>query len=344
MRPIQTAAHLSVTILCATVLAVSVPAQITMATVDVGGPGTQGSEGGDPPLLSDGVVATGQIKYTYDSSTGILDVEVSNTTPQDPGVNNPLITQVYFNLPYLAVTGATLLGQTVAGGGSGIPMSFEVDGDTMVNPNPITAPGFGNLSVLMTTGGGPVGGIANPDANQWTKDVFELNVGPVTFSFQLAGPNLATITAETIASTPSTPPPPSRVGTAVFHFQSSGPENGSAAIGTKAGCVPGLWYAGEPCIGQTITVVEGAAPGCHGCIVLSFDNTPTVISGIPVPLSPPYFIAGGTVPSSIQSFELQIPNNPSLVGKTLYMVWLTVDPLPFLEINFSEVVSLTICN
>lgn len=341
MQDLRTGFRFFSAVLYAAVLVASIPAQVTKATVDIGGPGTQGSEGGDPPVLTDGVVASGQIEYCYDSSTGTLDVTVSNTTPQDPGVNNPVITEVYFNLPYLAVTGATYLGQT---GGSGILFVAVIDGDTFAMPNPNIAPGFGSFSVKMNLLMGAVGGITNPAADTWLLDPSDLNTGPVTFSFQLSGPNLDTITADTIASVPSVPPPPGNTATAVFKFQSSGDSGdpGSAAIGTSDGCVPGLWYAGEPCIGQTINVLASGTPGCHGCLVLSFDNTPTVISGINVPLSPPYFIAGGTILSSIQDIELMIPNNPTLVDKTVYMVWVTIDPP--LDINFSEVVSLTICN
>ena len=131
------------------------------------------------------------------------------------------------------------------------------------------------------------------------------------------------------------------VAIAAFKFQASSDQDGSAALGTDAGCVAGLWYAGEPCIGQTITILQSAAPGCHGCIVLSFDNTPTDIGGIPVPLSPPYFIAGGVQTSSIQDIDLMIPNNPGLVGQTVYMVYATFDPI--FGISFSEVVPLLIC-
>ena len=92
---------------------------VTTATVDIGGPGALGSEGGDPPVLSNGVIATGTVTYVYDSRKGLLEVTIDNTTPQLSGETNPVITEVYFNLPALAVTKAKLIDQAPPGGSGG---------------------------------------------------------------------------------------------------------------------------------------------------------------------------------------------------------------------------------
>lgn len=323
-------------------LALGVPGQsVTEAMVDIGGPGALGSEGGDPPTLSGGSVATGTISYRYDSSTGLLDVTVANTSPQILGEVNPLITRIYFNLPYLAVTGATLRGQSTAFSSEGIPLRAKVDVDSLHKPNPVRAPGFGRLNVELYSGMGIKGGIANPAATSWPVPTSKLNMGPVTFSFQLTGPHLDRLTATTFATTPSVPP--SRVARAVFHFQGGGTcGNDSAAIGTSGDCVPGLWYVGEPCLGETITFLRASAPGCHGCLLFSMDPTPTVISGIPVPISPPYIvIAPAVAASSIDPLSLLIPERPELVGLTGYFVFAVLDPV--LGPLTSEVVAVTVC-
>src|SRR5262245_26593620 len=80
--------------------------QTTQQTVLLGGDHAVGCQNSTvPPTLEDGVtVGTAQLDFTYDSSTAVLQLDVTNTSPDVPGAANPLIVQVAFNLPQGTVT------------------------------------------------------------------------------------------------------------------------------------------------------------------------------------------------------------------------------------------------
>ena len=71
---------------------------VTNSTVKVGGSGAIGSEGGDPPKLGNGAIATAELDFHYTQNTGRLVLTVRNTTPIKAGEATALITQIYFKI------------------------------------------------------------------------------------------------------------------------------------------------------------------------------------------------------------------------------------------------------
>src|SRR5262245_25889009 len=159
-------------------------AQVTTATVNLGGPGANGSEGGNPPTLSDhSTIGTGVMTFTYDSSIARLQVQVENTTPDVPGDLNPVMSSVFFNVPHGAITGMTLVSQTGGSNGATPAFSFVFDADVANAPNPNTADGLGAYTCgLYEPSGGGVEGIANPAASAWVRPLSELYESPVVFT------------------------------------------------------------------------------------------------------------------------------------------------------------------
>ncbi|HKB15912.1 MAG TPA: hypothetical protein VKF62_07590, partial [Planctomycetota bacterium] len=121
-------------------LAGTAAATVTNATVSIGGLGGFTSCGAqNPPVICDGVTpATADLDFVYDDgvSPPTLSVTVTNTSPVTPGVGNPLITNIYFNVPVGAVSGLTLVG-----GPAGWSLNF--DANLAANPNPNGADGMG---------------------------------------------------------------------------------------------------------------------------------------------------------------------------------------------------------
>ena len=75
---------------------------ITTASVTIGGPGSQSSEGiGNPGLLSDGTTPGSHVDLTYDADTGLLTLDIFNDGPSGA------LTGLFFNVP-LGVTGASI--------------------------------------------------------------------------------------------------------------------------------------------------------------------------------------------------------------------------------------------
>src|SRR5262245_24098553 len=307
-------------------LAAGLAAQITTASVQLGGPGALGSQGGDPPVLSDSsTVATGTLDFTYDSSTGQLTVVVTNTTADVPGNPNPLMSEIFFNAPQGAVTGMTL--QSQVGGPNGAPPAFDFvfDADLANNPDPNPADGLGHYSVGLYRPNGPVTGIANANAAFWVQPLSQLYEGPVTFTFLCTGSGTAGITAETFAKALSWIPPGNSTCQAAAHFQAGGANGAfSAFIGTTHDCVPGLWVYGSTCLGNTFTLVQSAQPGCHGCMLAGFNPGPFQVGDLIVPFGPPWIVLQSqTMAFSTSSLNITVPNNPIYAGMTILVGSLT---------------------
>jgi hypothetical protein len=281
------------------------------------------------------------MEFRYDNSTGILELIVQNTTPQVPGEANPVITDVYFNLPAHTDTNISLLDQSAAGG---LPATFLmlVDEEQFVHPHINRADGFGAFSVGLYAFA-VYGGIANPEATEWALPTGSQAIGPVTFRFSVTGSDAAHLNAADFALSPSAIPPGERIGSGVLKFQAGGVGGqGSAFIGTQGGCAPGLWFSGQPCEGETIEFVLGSAGGCAGCLIMSSDPTPFPFLGLfEVPISPPYrAIWVGTTASAAQAVPLNIP-----AGFEDFEGFFTLaefDPNSG-EILFSPVVSFVVC-
>jgi hypothetical protein len=309
-------------------LATSLAAQITTASVQLGGPGALGSQGGDPPVLSDSsTVATGTLDFTYDSSTGQLIVVVTNTTVDVPGNPNPLMSEIFFNAPQGAVTGMTL--QSQVGGPNGAPPAFDFvfDADLANAPDPNGADGLGHYSVGLYKPNGPVTGVANANAAFWVQPLSQIYEGPVTFTFLCTGPSTASITAQTFASALSWIPPGNSTCQGAAHFQAGGANGAfSAFIGTTHDCV-----------------VQSAQPGCHGCMVAGFNPGPFQVGDLIVPFGPPWIVLQSqTMAFSTASLSITVPNNPIYAGMTLLFGSLTYG-YPIVAPSFSQVATITIC-
>src|SRR5690606_21802179 len=94
------------------------PAQVTTARLVVGDADDVSCQPppGSFPALTGGVRARADLRLAYDSGTGILRLTVANVSPVVPGEANPLLVDLWLNLPDRAVTGARLLSQITAGG------------------------------------------------------------------------------------------------------------------------------------------------------------------------------------------------------------------------------------
>jgi hypothetical protein len=317
----------------------------TSESLAIGGLGTTGCQGPeDPPTLGGGVLASGTIGYAYDEATGILTLTVANDSPVTMGVPNPLITKVWINLPHLAVSGVSLLSQSGSGGAS---PSFELSFDTnnLDEVGSIPANCFGKMGLLLATSGGSIqGGIANPAADTLPGPSGAAVIGPVTFTLQITGPGADSLTADAFAASLSANPPGSMQVNAAFKFQGGGIDEESGTIGDGPGCRVGGWIVGEPNIGNTVQFVMDTPEGCHGCIVASGDPGPTMFGSLTVPIGMPMvpIMIVTTAPPTPTVLDLAIPNDPNLVGVTIYFVVAAIDPMTLTGLNITDQFSVTI--
>ncbi|MFT5049550.1 MAG: hypothetical protein ACI8QZ_000943 [Chlamydiales bacterium] len=195
----------------------------------IGGPGTCGSDGfDDPGRLNDGITEGAALYiFVLDPGAATLTVEVVNTSPVLVGVNNPLLTDIYFNAP-VEITGMDLMSQaSSAGVDPTFDFTFDADLDTAPNPN--GANGFGAFSVGLNDPGGIDGAIANPDADTYVTDPSTLAVSPCTFVFSLTG-DLTGLTSRSFKTRYSVVPPGTKVATGSGKFQAGGVAEASGFI------------------------------------------------------------------------------------------------------------------
>lgn len=327
------------------VLLASVPvtAQISEASRSVGGLGAWGCQNDrNPPTLSDGTLATGTYDIAYDSSTGRLTLVVTNTSPVTPRVQNPLITDVYLNLPAGAITRARLVGQTAAGGA---PPAFGLthDADLHVRPDLNKANCFGLFSLHLAAGRGIHGGVANAAADRIGAPRGSWVVGPVRFEIQLEGPGVSGITAGAIARGFSQRAPYQSVNVAL-KFQ-AGQSGGSGVIANGPKCETAIYVVGEPRIGSTIDFCVSGGTGCHVCVWVSATPGPSEYDGRVVPIGLPLLASadlGPIVYANVMCFDFTIPDEPGLVGTSLYFTNVTHPPGQPDQISFAERFTLTI--
>lgn len=294
--------------------------QSTSTSLVVGGPGATGCSNG---ALTNGQPGSANVDFTYDRSTHLLTVVVENTSPVVPGLKNPLITRVFFNLPHRAVSSATLVSQTAASGTMNWDFDYDVD---LTNGSSLSAACMGDFGVRLKTPNGINTAIANAAAADFATSNHV--VGPVTFVIEIAGPGADNLTAGAFSSSLSSANDQANV---VMHFQGGGTDGGvSGWIANDEGCSAGTWYVGAPRIDSTIEFVQTSSDGCYGCIIASLDPGPTVAFGLTVPIGLPYVIVTSALfpfgsPTNTQVTPVYIPNNPFLVGFTFYGCVVTVD-------------------
>lgn len=316
-------------------------AQITTSEVDLGAAGAFGCQGtANPPTLTGGILASAHLVFTYDASLARLRLEVENTSPVVPGQPNPLIAQLLFNTPHLAVTGLQLLSQSGAGGAApAFALSF--DPDTTNGGNRGACLGEFN-AVLSKSAGGPHGAISNPNADTIGGRAGAAVTGPVVFEFQVFGTNLAGLRADAFTSSLSRGGVDPAV--AAIHFQAAGP--GAAESGWLAdavGCRRGVWVAGVPRIGSTVQLVTSGDVGCHGCLMISLFPGPTIISGVEIPVGFPMLLEAGIfLTGAADALPIPIPEDPALRGITVYFGIAVFDANSPAGFNASQGFQLTI--
>jgi hypothetical protein len=275
-------------------------------------------------------VATGDVTFTYDSQTGELTITFVNTSPVTPGLNTPVAGDIWINLPmFIAATQATLLSQSGSGGAA-------PDYSASVDPNPwdttlVNDSGaFGGFALRLTPAAG--GGIASATGEGTPASA---TIGPVTFVVQLQGPQVDAVTAEypkrlfsrLIAGAGAL----SAANGAVSFF-GAGSGSGEGGVGDGSpGCNPIMFWSGDMKIGHTQTLFLQAAMNCHGCQVwsqvLGASNLPASL-GFQLDMGGPTNAIGVFFPflflsNGFTMMPFTIPNDPGLVGATLYWHFVT---------------------
>lgn len=292
--------------LFAALLASTSGAQITTHSITIGGPASCSSAGfNNPGLLDDGLTqASATYVFTLDAGASTLTLEVRNTSPVVAGVQNPLLTDLFFNTP-TQITAVSLVSQTST---AGVTPSYALtfDANPASNPNPNGAGVFGAFSVALSDTGNIQGTIANPNADTYTVAAALLALSPCTFTLSLTG-NLAGLTAVDFTSRLSSIPPGNKPSRAVGKFQAGGVAGASAFINE-----------GLPCPSNGTSTVLGSP--CGGTLAVSPPvpgGFSTVTYGGSIPLAPAVLVishAGGT-PYTFQgcTLFLQTPSNSRLV-------------------------------
>lgn len=252
------------------VLASTLPAQVTIDALLVGGPGAQSSHGfDDPALLSDGATAaSARLVFTLDRATATLHVEVTNTSPVVAGVPNPLLKRVFFNAP-AAITGMTLVTQSSSGG---VAPDFTLDFATQpeLPANPSKGERFGSFHVGLTDPLDAQGTLANAAADTYALPPAQLALGPCTFDLALTG-DLTGLTADSFTALYSVLPPGTRPSQAVARFEEGGPGAASAFVNEGDFCVcTGLSLRLDPGCGATLDVTP---PPPGGYSTVTYDGT-----------------------------------------------------------------------
>jgi len=276
---------------------------VTQDTLTIGGPGSCSSEGTqDPGLLSDDATpASAEVVFTLDTGAQTLELVVTNTSPVTGGVNNPLLTRLYFNVP-AAVTGMSLASQSSSGG---VTPEVELDLDDQ------GAGLFGSFDACLHDTGNIQGSIANPDADTYTVDADKLAQSPVRFTLALSG-DLDGLEASDFTELLSTIPPGSKPSHAVGKFQAGGDEDASAYLNQGETCdaAGSTEMLGSPC-GGTLSVTapipggtshvdyQGSTP--NGVAVLLFSapgGTPYAYQGCTI------FLRGGATSVGLFATDL----------------------------------------
>lgn len=293
---------------------------VSSDVVSLGTLGSKGCQNSDnPPTLSDGTHATADVGYTYDRTTQRLTLTVANTSPVTAGVQNPLITEIFFNIPDLAVNGATLVSQTAAGGATP-NFGLTLDLNTTANPKPNNVGCFGSFGAkLAKSGGGIQGGIANPTADNQAGPASTTVIGPVVFVIEFTGSGVQNLTADAFSRVLSYKSN-GEASNAAVKFQ-GGASGGSGFIGNAFDCSAAGWVMGEPVVGGTLTIVMEGTPGCYGCFVVSADPGPAIFDGIVMPVGFPWLALNSQAflfPGQRFEQSFVIPNDPAFVNLTLY--------------------------
>lgn len=297
-------------------------AQVSTNSLSIGGLSAPGCQGGDdPPTLSGGVPAGATYDVSYDPSTSRMTLTVTNTSPIVADQATPLLTRIFLNTPPGAISAATLIQQSGAGGAT---PDFELEFGSE------RAGCIGDFELCLETRGGVSGGIANAAAIRVGGPPGAAVIGPATFVIQLSGPGAANIHARAITYGYSENG--ARAAThAAAKFQAAGASaNESGWIGAPThveDCATSIWLTSEPRIGTTVTLCRNGQLGCHDCMWVSLLPGPTQVGDIVAPIGFPLLaVLTGTFFTQMPlCFPIQIPGDPALSGLPIYFVLATTD-------------------
>lgn len=312
-------------------------------TIGADGQGCQ-TPAGAPATLTAGVPASATFDFAYDRTTALLTLTVTNTSAIVGDDANPVLTEFFLNLPKDAVTGAELVSQTGAGGAAA---AF----DATCSFDALHANCFGDFDLRISAGGTPHGAIANGLATNVGGPPGAAVVGPVVFVIQLSGPGVSNVNAGSIANGYSSGGARANVRVAA-KFVAAGPnaaQSGMLASGSECEC--GTWATAPARIGTTIQLCQNGQAGCHDCLWISGIAGPTrfgapfnLTSQVGFPLLAILDYDFG--PNNEICTPIAIPNDPQLVGVTLYFDVLT-HPNPFgsiADLGFCGAFDFTIVN
>ncbi|MBK8975451.1 MAG: hypothetical protein IPM29_05965 [Planctomycetes bacterium] len=315
-------------------LAASLAAQqFTSATIEVASPNAQGCQS-NPGLLTGDVAASATVEFTYDRALARLTMIVTNTSPIVAGEENPQITDLMFNAPR-TVTGMALESQSAAGP-TQPAMNFSFDSGARAGC-------FGSFRSHLATTNGIRGAIANASAPLLGGP--EPVPGPVTFVFSVTGDGVGALVAESFAHAFGTGSnlAPASVG---MKFQAAGLNGEQSGFLANGGdCLISFYTVGEPRIGSTIEFCQAGPRGCHDCLWFSLTPGPVTVAGIELPIGLPLlfgfdFGQFGANQEFCQS--ISIPNDPMLIGLTLYFAVGTFPVSNPAQVSLSSAYELTV--
>lgn len=305
---------------------------ITTATLEIGGPGSFGSNGSsDPGTLDDGTtLATATIEFTYNSTGQILTIDLENTSPVTAGVANPLLTQLYVSMPR-QVTSVLFNDQQWNQSPNGPKLELSFDPDVLIGIQHNDS-AFGAFSLLLSASTGMPGGFANDDADTIAAAPADVHSGPASIELWLLG-DLEGIEAEFFARAFSFTTGGVQASHVAGGFEKGGPTTTAAGLITDqlVGCAPLLFWDEPPMIGNDFTFIFSGKQGCAGCAVWSSGKEETPITDtFSMNIGPDLhiFYAFEPTESAYELLTIPIPNNPGLVGMVFAVQWVAMDNTP----------------
>lgn len=290
----------------------------TQVVIDSGAAGC--SEGA---ILSDGSPAAGDITFDYDPGKAWLSVTVKNTSPVLPGVSTPTITRVYFNAPTGTVTDAVLMWQFAPGSTQpAFVFGFDADAGDGLDPNRAACLGTFNFRLAS---GGIKDGIANADAVSICADLKDPPLtGPVTFVFQLIGPDVGNLRSDVFAASSSrgTDTPVN----VAMKFDGANCR-GFGTLGNGDLCRTAVFVRGSRELGDTLNLCVEGGEACRAFLGLSLVAGPSTIHKFLPPIGQPVlftFDFGFFAPGQHEfCLPVVVPYAPELIGLPVYMTSLT---------------------
>lgn len=224
------------------------PTEIQVDTVTIGGPGSVGCQGtNDPALLSNGDPASATIQYRWNPSTGRLTLIVTNTSPFQANQRNPVLGNIYLNLPD-GVTNAWIANQFASQ--SCAQPCYQLQRGCYS----CECLGIFNARLKKLPTYDLRGSIARANAPLLPSPSSSMVRGPVTFRIQIESPIRNLYTVYSFSRLPSNPGAPGdHAVVAAGKFAGSGSGGGCTGGTTGQGCI-----GTRPCLPGTVENLGGA--------------------------------------------------------------------------------------